>query len=471
MNLLKKIFLVGYYFFLNIKNFIVFFIILFLYKLNIYLRFFEKSYLLLIYRLNQKNKINLALNLSEFFIIRKSRDLFNAYFLYAFFFNRGDIYSSIKLQQSFLEYQKMLKKILKIEDTIIVSPNYYNKLGHFASISLFIKAIKLGLIKEKKILIIGPKSNYNQVILEKFLNFKEVKYLDQNNLEKKIKDNIDILNKSLDFHEVDGKILDFIQFLNLINKAWERKNKNNFFTYSKKEVKKANLFFKDIGINLNKNWYVLLHVRSTPDDNFAHRNSDITNYKKAVEFITSKGGFVVRIGDRSMKKLEQTKNLIDLTNHPNQSDYLLSLYHNSKFLMTGISGPGFMTTLFKNPCLHVDVGQMYEIVGKEYDYCLPRMFFQKGKILSLNKRIKQGLGQNLSLSFLKELKIISLPNSENEILDATKEIYFHVVENKKFKDSKLRKSAKKNFINNNLTPFNISRIIEKKYKNFFVNQN
>ena len=96
-----------------------------------------------------------------------------------------------------------------------------------------------------------------------------------------------------------------------------------------------------------------------------------------------------------MKKLEKTKNLIDLTDHPNQSDYLLSLYHNSKFLMTGISGPGFMTTLFKNPCLHVDVNQMYEIVGKEYDYCLPRMFFQKGKILSLNKRIKSELGKNI----------------------------------------------------------------------------
>ena len=164
------------------------------------------------------------------------------------------------------------------------------------------------------------------------------KYLDQNNLEKNIKDNIDILNKSLDFHEVDGKILEFIQFSNLINKLWKRKNKNNFFTYSKKEEKNTNLFFKDIGINLNKNWYVLLHVRSTSDNNFSHRNSDITNYKKAIEFITSRGGFVVRIGDKSMKKLKQTKNLIDLTDHPNQSDYLLSLYHNSKFLMTGISG-------------------------------------------------------------------------------------------------------------------------------------
>ena len=139
------------------------------------------------------------------------------------------------------------------------------------------------------------------------------------------------------------------------------------------------------------------------------------------------------------EKTQTNKNLIDLTDHPNQSDYLLSLYHNSKFLMTGISGPGFMTTLFKNPCLHVDVGQMYDIVGKEYDYCLPRMFFQKGKIVSLNKRIKPGLGQNLSLSFLKELKIKSLPSSENEILNATKEIYFDVVENRKFKDSSLRK--------------------------------
>lgn len=86
MNLLKKIFLAGYYFFLNIKNLIVFFIILFLYKLNIYFRFFETSYLLLIYQLNRKNKINLAKNLSEFFIIKKSRDLFNAYFLHGFFF-------------------------------------------------------------------------------------------------------------------------------------------------------------------------------------------------------------------------------------------------------------------------------------------------------------------------------------------------------------------------------------------------
>ena len=94
-------------------------------------------------------------------------------------------------------------------------------------------------------------------------------------------------------------------------------------------------------------------------------------------------------------------------------------------------------------------------------------FLKRGKILNLNIRIKSELGKNLSLNFLKELSIKSLTNSENEILDATKEIYFDVVKNKKLKDTKLRKFAKKNFINNNLTAFNISSVIEKKYRSFF----
>ena len=110
MNLLKKIFLIIYYFFSNTKDCLIFYVILFLFKLNIYLRFFEKNYLLLIYRLNQRNKNDLSKSLSEFFIMKKAKDLYNAYFLHAFFYNRGDIHNSIKLQQSFFEYQKMLKK-------------------------------------------------------------------------------------------------------------------------------------------------------------------------------------------------------------------------------------------------------------------------------------------------------------------------------------------------------------------------
>ena len=85
MNLFKKIFLVIYYFFINIKDYIIFYIILFLFKLNIYSNFFDNYYNLLIYQLNRRNKIKLSKSLSEFFLIKKSRDIFNAYFLHAFF--------------------------------------------------------------------------------------------------------------------------------------------------------------------------------------------------------------------------------------------------------------------------------------------------------------------------------------------------------------------------------------------------
>ena len=258
------------------------------------------------------------------------------------------------------------------------------------------------MIKEKKILIIGPKSKYNKAILEKYLKFKEVRFSEQKDLQKNIRNNIDILNTFLDTHEIDEKKLDLIQFLTLVNKIWKKKNKHNFFEYSKNEIQKAKFFFNNLGINLNKNWYVLLHVRSS-EDNFSHRNSDVIKYKKAIEFIGSKGGYVIRIGDRSMKKLKETKNLIDLTDDPKHSEYLLFLYHNAKFFMTGVSGPGFMTTLFKNPCLHVDIGPIYEVVGKENDYCLPRMFFKRGKILNLNIRIKSELGKKSVSKLFKRI--------------------------------------------------------------------
>ena len=52
-------------------------------------------------------------------------------------------------------------------------------------------------------------------------------------------------------------------------------------------------------------WYVCFHVReggySGDFDNI--RNCDIDNYVEAMQYITSKGGWVVRMGDASMKIL------------------------------------------------------------------------------------------------------------------------------------------------------------------------
>lgn len=60
-------------------------------------------------------------------------------------------------------------------------------------------------------------------------------------------------------------------------------------------------------------WFVCLHVRESGfhNDQYSERNANILNYVGAIEEITSRGGWVVRMGDTSMTKLPIMERVID----------------------------------------------------------------------------------------------------------------------------------------------------------------
>ncbi len=60
-------------------------------------------------------------------------------------------------------------------------------------------------------------------------------------------------------------------------------------------------------------WWVCLHVREGGfwGDQCVERNADIANYIGAIEEITSRGGWVVRMGDSTMKRLPPMERVID----------------------------------------------------------------------------------------------------------------------------------------------------------------
>ncbi len=77
-------------------------------------------------------------------------------------------------------------------------------------------------------------------------------------------------------------------------------------------------------------WYVALHVRergfyAEPELAGSYRSADIDNYLPAIKYITEQGGWVVRMGDRSMKPLPKLEQLIDYPFTEFKSD-LLDLY-------------------------------------------------------------------------------------------------------------------------------------------------
>jgi hypothetical protein len=74
-------------------------------------------------------------------------------------------------------------------------------------------------------------------------------------------------------------------------------------------------------------WFVCVHAREggySPTDEVlhAHRNSDIENLIPAMKYIVASGGWVVRVGDSSMKPLPTMSNVIDYAHHPLKSPRL-----------------------------------------------------------------------------------------------------------------------------------------------------
>ena len=76
-------------------------------------------------------------------------------------------------------------------------------------------------------------------------------------------------------------------------------------------------------------WYVCLHVRESGYRNDAgrreYRNSQIRSYIAGIEEVTSRGGWVIRMGDNTMERLPKMENVIDYPHTPYKSE-LMDLY-------------------------------------------------------------------------------------------------------------------------------------------------
>ena len=115
--------------------------------------------------------------------------------------------------------------------------------------------------------------------------------------------------------------------------------------------------FKKIGIDLDKDWFVTLHAR---EPGYAEKNSDreffrngkIEDYNLAIDYIIKSGGKVVRVGDRSMTKINEKEGLIDYAHSEHKSEKLdILLAANSRFCIATSSGFFAVTSIFDIPAI------------------------------------------------------------------------------------------------------------------------
>jgi putative glycosyltransferase (TIGR04372 family) len=145
-------------------------------------------------------------------------------------------------------------------------------------------------------------------------------------------------------------------------------------------------------------WFVGLHVR---EGGFygdgsgtisEHRSAEIEPYFAAIREIVSRGGWVIRLGDSSMKPLPEIANTIDYARSTQKSKQMdIFLLAASRFVIGTTSGLSTVAMTFGTPTLLVNcISNDWQIWTADTDFVLKRVYSRRtNRYLSLAETYRE----------------------------------------------------------------------------------
>lgn len=147
-------------------------------------------------------------------------------------------------------------------------------------------------------------------------------------------------------------------------------------------------------------WYVALHVREGgyyrdgSGTISEHRSAEIEDYFGAIEEVTSRGGWIIRMGDASMKPLPDMPNVIDYAHSDFKSEQMdIFLLATARFVIGTTSGLSTVGMTFGTPMLLVNcISNDWQIWTDSTDFVLKRVYDRtQDRYLSLGETYRDPL--------------------------------------------------------------------------------
>ena len=145
-------------------------------------------------------------------------------------------------------------------------------------------------------------------------------------------------------------------------------------------------------------WYVGLHVREAgfyaeaSSGISTHRNSTIDDYLPAIEEITRRGGWVIRLGDKTMRPMTPMHHVVDYAVGEHKSAVMdLFLIATSHFVIGTTSGLTTATLSFGRPMLLANcISNDWQLWSEDTDFIPKRLRERRtGRYLSLGETYRQ----------------------------------------------------------------------------------
>lgn len=192
---------------------------------------------------------------------------------------------------------------------------------------------------------------------------------------------------------------------------------------------KGRALLADMGVPADA-WFVCVHAREggySPQDesSHAHRNADIATYRLAIKAITDRGGWVVRVGDPTMRPLPEMDQVVDYALSPLKADWMdLWLCANNRFLLGTSSGLIMAATMFHKPCVLVNMAPHGSSYGPgPNDVAIPKLLLDgEGNPMPFPEIFAQNLSVQRYAEVFEQRGVAFQNNSPEEILAITEEM-------------------------------------------------
>lgn len=297
-------------------------------------------------------------------------------------------------------------------------------IGDYEHLEAYVKAGILGLHPNKKlVLLLNPKENINNSC---YLDYwrSHITIISDPIMQKRIE--LPLIEHML----LDGKMFKSFLALGIIRERWIRDERPALLTLSDEDYGRGWQCLKTFGVQKN-DWFVCLHARESGFKNSKltvedYRNADINSYITAIKAITDAGGWVVRMGDSSMKPLPELPHVIDYAHSDEKSDWMdVFLCAQCRFFIGTSSGLYTFAMSYGTP---VVLTNLLPTCGAYYltsnDLFIPRIcrFKAKERFLNFNESFSPQMG-TAAIQYIYDHKDIEIiENSEEEIKDLVEEM-------------------------------------------------
>jgi len=228
----------------------------------------------------------------------------------------------------------------------------------------------------------------------------------------------------------DGRTLSKNRVFFAVQEEWQRQGRGPLLDLGCRHAERGRAALRECGMP-DDAWFVCVHVRESgymresPGSSEATRNADIRSYLPAIEEITTRGGWVIRLGDPTMMPLPPMTQVVDYAHSALRADWMdVYLAASCRFMLSTTSGMSVVASTFGVPVGAANFFPAGERLHSDRDVFIPKLHRERasGRLLSFEECLAMPLALTYDATRLEALGLEVLDNDAQDIRDLALEM-------------------------------------------------